>query len=180
MVKETETKEVLVYDAYAGEWSRISDMNLTKKDCALAASGNDLYSIGGETSGYGILDAAEQYTVKVQSTTKEMLVKKGGAYELQVTAGNLKKGQTKVVSVAVNPEELQIQNASSFEEEEVLKKGADGVTLLKYQPEKGVLVLKLTGSLERGESYETYQSIPVEGKIDGKTRVEITLTDKKE
>ena len=180
IVKETQTKEVLVYDAYAGEWSRISDMNLTKKESALAASGNDLYSIGGEMSGYGILDAAEQYTVKVQSTTKEMLVKKGGAYELQVTAGNLKKGQTKVVSVAVNPEELQIQNASSFETEEALKEGADGVTLLKYQPKKGVLVLKLTGSLERGESYETYQSIPVEGKIDGKTRVEITLTDKPE
>jgi len=180
MVKEAETKEVLVYDAYADEWSRISDMNLTKKESALAACGNDLYSIGGEMSGYGILDAAEQYTVKVQSTTKEMVVKKGEAYELQVTAGNLKKGETKVVSVAVNPEELQIQNASSFEEEEVLKKGADGVTLLKYQPEKGVLVLKLTGSLERGESYETYQSIPVEGKIDGKTRVEITLTHKKE
>ena len=180
MVKEAETKEVLVYDAYADEWSRISDMNLTKKESALAACGNDLYSIGGEMSGYGILDAVEQYTVKVQSTTKEMLVKKGEAYELQVTAGNLKKGQTKIVSVAVNPEELQIQNASSFEEEEALKEGADGVTLLKYQPKKGVLVLKLTGSLERGESYETYQSIPVEGKIDGKTRVEITLTHKKE
>ena len=133
--------------------------------------------IRGEMSGYGILDVVEQYTVKVQSTTKEMVVKKGEAYELQVTAGNLKKGQTKIVSVAVNPEELQIQNASSFENEDVLKEGADGVTLLKYQPKKGVLVLKLTGSLERGESYETYQSIPVEGKMDGKTRVEITLTE---
>ena len=133
--------------------------------------------IRGEMSGYGILDVVEQYTVKVQSTTKEMVVKKGEAYELQVTAGNLKKGQTKIVSVAVNPDELQIQNASSFENEDVLKEGADGVTLLKYQPKKGVLVLKLTGSLERGESYETYQSIPVEGKMDGKTRVEITLTE---
>ena len=33
-----ETKEVLVYDAYSDEWSRISDMNLTKKDSMLAAS----------------------------------------------------------------------------------------------------------------------------------------------
>lgn len=178
MVKEAETKEVLVYDAYADEWSRISAMNLTKKDSALAASGNDLYSIGGEMAGFGVLDVVEQYTVKVQSTTKEMLVKKGEAYELQVTAGNLKKGQAKIVTVNVNPDELQIENASSFETEDALKEGADGVTLLKYQPKKGVLVLKLTGSLERGESYETYQSIPVEGKIDGKTRVEITLTEK--
>lgn len=178
MVKETETKEVLVYDAYADEWSQISAMNLTKKDSALVASGKDVYSIGGEMSGYGVLDVVEQYSVKVQSTTKEMLVKKGGAYELQVTAGNLKKGQAKIVTVTVNPDEMQIVNASSFETEDALKEGADGVTLLKYQPKKGVLVLKLTGSLERGESFETYQSIPVEGKIDGKTRVEITLTER--
>ncbi|MDE6567855.1 MAG: DNRLRE domain-containing protein, partial [Lachnospiraceae bacterium] len=177
MVKETDTKEVLVYDAYADEWSQISAMNLTKKESAMVASGNDVYSIGGEMSGYGVLDVVEQYTVKVQTTTKEMLVKKGEAYELQVTAGNLKKGQTKIVTVNVNPDEMQILDASSFEEEEVLKEGADGVTLLKYQPKKGVIVLKLTGSLERGESYETYQSIPVEGKMDGKTRVEITLTE---
>ena len=82
------------------------------------------------------------------------------------------------MTVTVDPDEMQILNASSFEEEEVLRDGADGVTLLKYQPKKGVLVLKLAGSLERGESYETYQSIPVEGKIDGKTAVEITLTEK--
>ena len=180
MVKEAETKEVLVYDAYADEWSRISAMNLTKKDSALAASGNDVYSIGGEMSGYGVLDVVEQYSVKVQTTTKEMVVKKGEAYELQVTAGNLKKGQAKIVTVTVNPDEMRIVNASSFETEAALKEGSDGVTLLKYQPKKGVLVLKLTGSLERGESFETYQSIPVEGKIDGKTRVDITLTDKEE
>ena len=178
MAKEAETKEVLAYDAYTDEWSQVSAMNLTKKDSAIVASGNDVYSIGGEMPGYGVLDVVEQYSVKVKSTTKEMLVKKGEAYELQVTAGNLKKGQTKIVTVTVDPDEMQILNASSFEEEEVLRDGADGVTLLKYQPKKGVLVLKLAGSLERGESYETYQSIPVEGKIDGKTAVEITLTEK--
>ncbi len=49
--------------------------------------------------------------------------------------------------------------------------GADGVTLLKYQPQKGVMVLQLTGSLERGESFEAYQSVPVEAEVDGKTTV---------
>lgn len=180
MAKTEETKEVLVYDAYADEWSRILDMNLAKKDSILAASGNDIYSIGGEMTGFGVLDTVEQYTVKVQTTTKQMAVNQGEAYELQVTAGNLKKGQSKVVTVHVNPEEMEIQNASSFETEDALKEGADGVTLLKYQPKKGVIVLKLAGSLERGESYETYQSIPVEAKITGKTTVEITLTDKAE
>ncbi|MDE6635911.1 MAG: hypothetical protein K2K09_04820, partial [Lachnospiraceae bacterium] len=178
IVKEAETREVLVYDAYVDEWSRISAMNLSKKDSALAAEGNDIYSIGGEMSGYGVLDVVEQYTVKLQASIKEMSVHKGEAYELQVTAGNLKDGQTKIVTVHINPDEMQILNASSFEEEEALREGADGVTLLKYQPQKGVMVLELDGSLERGESFETYQSIPVEAKIDGKTRVEITLTDK--
>lgn len=179
MAKTEETKEVLVYDAYSDEWSRISDMNLAKKDSMLAASGNDIYSIGGELAGFGVLDTVEQYTVKVQTTTKQMVVNQGESYELQVAAGNLKKGQAKIVTVNVNPEEMEIQNASSFETEDALKEGADGVTLLKYQPKKGVIVLKLTGSLERGESYETYQSIPVEAKITGKTTVEITLTEEK-
>ena len=178
MVKEGETKEVLAYDAYTDQWSRVSAMNLTKKESALAASGNELYSIGGEMPGYGVLDVVEQYSVHLKSTTKEMAVKKGGAYELQVTAGNLKKGQTKTVTVKVNPDEMQILDASSFEEEEALREGIGGVTLLKYQPKKGVMVLQLAGSLERGESFEAYHSIPVEGKIDGKTTVEITLTEK--
>ena len=178
MTKEEETKEVLVYDAYSDEWSQISDMNLSKKDSVLAACGNDLYSIGGEMTGFGVLDTVEQYTVKVQTTTKQMLVNKGESYELQVTAGNLKKGQTKIVTLSVDPDALEIQNASSFEAEDVLKEGADGVTLLKYQPKKGVMVMKLMGSLEQGESYQAYQSIPVEAKVDGKTTVEITLTEK--
>ncbi len=178
MVKEGETKEVLAYDAYTDQWSRVSAMNLTKKESALAASGNELYSIGGEMPGYGVLDVVEQYSVHLKSTTKEMAVKKGEGYELQVTAGNLKKGQTKTVTVKVNPDEMQILDASSFEEEEALREGIGGITLLKYQPKKGVMVLQLAGSLERGESFEAYHSIPVEGKIDGKTTVEITLTEK--
>ncbi len=178
MVKEAETKEVLAYDAYTDEWSQVSAMNLTKKESALAASENELYSIGGEMPGYGVLDVVEQYSVHLKSTMKEMSVKKGEACELQVTAGNLKKGQTKTVTVKVNPDEMHILNASSFEEEEALRDGTDGVTLLKYQPKKGVMVLQLTGSLERGESYEAYQSVPVEAKVDGKTTVEVTLVEK--
>ena len=130
-------------------------------------------------AGFGVLDVVEQYSVKVQATVREMLVTKGECYELQVTAGNLKKGQEQVITVRVDPEELHIQDASSFEEKEALQKGVDGVTLLKYQPKKGVMVLKLTGSLERGESYEAYHSIPVEAAADGKTEVEIIRTAEK-
>ena len=39
---------------------------------------------------------------------------------------------------------------------------------------------ELTGSMERGNSCEAYQSVPVEAKMDGKTTVEITLTERKQ
>ena len=178
MIKTGETKNVLVYDAYSDEWSEVSAMNLTKKESALSACGNDLYSIGGEMTGFGVLDVVEQYSIKVQTIKKQLMVNECEAYELQVTAGNLDKGQSQIVTLSVDPDELEIQSASSFEEEAVLKEGADGVTLLKYQPQKGIMVLKLTGSLEKGNSYEAYQSVPVEAKISGKTTVEITLTEK--
>ena len=177
LVKESETKDVYVYDAYLDEWSEVSAMNLKKQESILAACGNELYSIGGEMTGFGVLDVVEQYTVKVQTTKKQMEVRQGSHYELQINAGNLKKGQSKVVTISVNPKELEIQNASSFAEEDDLKEGAEGVTLLKYQPKKGVMVWKLTGSLERGESCETYQSIPVEAKKDGKTEIAYTMTE---
>ena len=177
LVKESETKDVYVYDAYLDEWSEVSAMNLKKQESVLAACGNELYSIGGEMTGFGVLDVVEQYTVKVQTTKKQMEVRQGSHYELQINAGNLKKGQSKVVTISVNPKELEIQNASSFAEEDDLKEGAEGVTLLKYQPKKGVMVWKLTGSLERGESCETYQSIPIEAKKDGKTEIAYTMTE---
>lgn len=177
LVKESETKDVYVYDAYLDEWSEVSAMNLKKQESVLAACGNELYSIGGEMTGFGVLDVVEQYTVKVQTTKKQMEVRQGSHYELQINAGNLKKGQSKVVTISVNPKELEIKNASSFAGEDDLKEGAEGVTLLKYQPKKGVMVWKLTGSLERGESCETYQSIPVEAKKDGKTEIAYTMTE---
>lgn len=177
LVKESETKDVYVYDAYLDEWSEVSAMNLKKQESVLAACGNELYSIGGEMTGFGVLDVVEQYTVKVQTTKKQMEVRQGSHYELQINAGNLKKGQSKVVTISVNPKELEIKNAASFAEEDDLKEGVDGITLLKYQPKKGVLVWKLTGSLERGESCETYQSIPVEAKKDGKTEIAYTMTE---
>lgn len=177
LVKESKTKDVYVYDAYLDEWSEVSAMNLKKQESVLTACGNELYSIGGEMTGFGVLDVVEQYTVKVQTTKKQMEVRQGSHYELQINAGNLKKGQSKVVTISVNPKELEIQNASSFAEEDDLKEGVEGVTLLKYQPKKGVMVWKLTGSLERGESCETYQSIPVEAKKDGKTEIAYTMTE---
>ena len=180
MVKETETKNVFVYDAYSDEWSEISAMNLTKKESLFSACENELYSIGGEMTGFGVLDVVEQYIIKGQTIKKQMTINQGEIYELQVTAGNLAKDQSQIVTLSIDPDKLNFQSASSFEEEADLKEGGDGVKLLKYQPKKGVMVLKLTGSMERGNSCETYQSVPVEAKMDGKTTVEITLTERKQ
>ena len=180
MVKETETKNVFVYDAYSDEWSEISAMNLTKKESLLSACENELYSIGGEMTGFGVLDVVEQYTIKGQTIKKQMTINQGEIYELQVTAGNLAKNQSQIVTLSIDPDKLNFQSASSFEEEADLKEGVDGVKLLKYQPKKGIMVLKLTGSMERGNSCEAYQSVPVEAKMDGKTTVEITLTERKQ
>ena len=180
MVKETETKNVFVYDAYSDEWSEISAMNLTKKESLLSACENELYSIGGEMTGFGVLDVVEQYTIKGQTIKKQMTINQGEIYELQVTAGNLAKNQSQIVTLSMDPDKLNFQSASSFEEEADLKEGVDGVKLLKYQPKKGIMVLKLTGSMERGNSCEAYQSVPVEAKMDGKTTVEITLTERKQ
>lgn len=95
LVKESETKDVYVYDAYLDEWSEVSAMNLKKQESVLAACGNELYSIGGEMTGFGVLDVVEQYTVKVQTTKKQMEVRQGSHYELQINAGNLKKDKVK-------------------------------------------------------------------------------------
>ena len=55
-------------------------------------------------------------------------------------------------SVEISGGTVTATGGSSFETEDTLKEGADGVTLLKYQPKKGVIVPKLTRSLEQGES----------------------------
>ena len=178
IVKENETKEVLVYDAYLDKWSRISEMNLSKKGTMLAATRNDIYSIGGEMTGFGVVDVVERYTPDTQKITKQIDVNKGESYELQLVAGNLKSGQKQAVKLSVDPNQIEIINASSFESEEELKEGVGGVKLLKYQPNKGVVIFEFSGSNEQGDNYQAYQSVPVEAKIDGKVDVAISLEGK--
>lgn len=175
MIKEAETKEVLVYDVYTDEWGQVSPMNLMKKDSVPVACGSELYSIGGEMAGFGVTDVVERYTAGLQTVTRELSVKKGENYELQLAAGNLKRGQAKTVTLNVKPDEAVISNPSSFEDEEVLAKGVYGVKLLKYNPKKGVIVFKLSGSLEQGETYEVCQSVTVEAKISGKIKVGMSV-----
>ncbi len=61
-----------------------------------------------------------------------------------------------------------------------MKEGGDGVKLLKYQPKKRRYGSKVDRKHGTREFCETYQSVPVEAKMDGKTTVEITLTERKQ
>lgn len=178
MMKETETNRVLCYDVYTDEWSEISPTNLTKENAMLVSSGNELYSIGGETEGFGVLDVVEQYSISNQTIIKKMNVKKGEVYEIQINAGNLSKDKTQIVSLSVDPKRLEVKQASSFGQKQDLMEGLEGVTLLKYQPKKGLMVLELKNNLEQGTSYEAYQSVPVEAKIDGTVQIKISLSEK--
>ena len=56
-------------------------MNLTKKESLLSACENELYSIGGEMTGFGVLDVVEQYTIKGQTIKKQMTINQGEIYE---------------------------------------------------------------------------------------------------
>ncbi len=177
--KAEENNEVIVYDAYTDTWSQISDMNLSKENAALVASGNDLYSIGGEMTGFGNLDVVEMYSLDTKTTVKKLSIEKSESYELQVKAGNLKKGEEKTVTVSFDPDALEVESASSFEEEEELEEGSCGVTLEKYQPKKGVVVYHMTGKMEQGEAYQASQSIPLTSLIDGTTTVEVAMEEEK-
>ena len=67
MVKETETKNVLYMMLIPMSGGEISAMNLTKKESLLSVCENELYSMGGEMTGFGVLDVVEQYTIKAQT-----------------------------------------------------------------------------------------------------------------
>ena len=177
IVNERNAQEVLAYDAYTDTWSNISSMNLTKSNSTLVSSDNDVYSVGGEVSGFGIVDVVEQYTIDAKTIIKEINVNKGESYELQVNAANLKKGESQFVTLTVDPDVLEIKNSSSYHDEEELVKGIDGVKLVKYQPKKGVMVLELMGSMEQGNTCEACQSIPVKALKNTKTKVEISMAD---
>ncbi len=43
-----------------------------------------------------------------------MTINQGEIYELQVTAGNLAKDQSQIVTLSIDPDKLNFQSASSF------------------------------------------------------------------
>lgn len=97
---------------------------------------------------------------------------------LLLSSGNLKKDHSQIVTLLVDPKKLEIKKVSSFAQEEELREGMIGVTLLEYKKNHGRMVLELEPILEQGISYETYQSVPVIAKADGTVEVKISLSEK--
>lgn len=178
MVNENVTDKVLCYDVYLDQWSEMSPLNLKKQNSQIQSVGETLYNIGGCTQGFGTLDVTECYALNKVTITKTMDVVKGESYELQVNAGNCEEDTDYIVTVRIDPEMLEFSKTSSFMQKEDLEKGKDGIQLVSYEPEKGIMVLKLRGKMEQGDTFEAYQSIPVTGLKDGSTVVEMQVEKK--
>ncbi len=175
MVKEKETKEPVCYDLYLDKWSSLPDMNLRKEKSELLSVGAALYSVGGMTKGFGLLDVVEKYEPGEGQIEKQIDVSKGEIYELQVEAGHCKENTDYLVTVRINPKELAFEKTSSFMSEKEYTKGTNGVQLVKYSKKDGVMILKLNGKMESEETMEAYQSIPVRGLKEGKTTVKMQI-----
>jgi len=169
IVNDNSTNQVICYDIYLDTWSKIPVLNLPKEYSQIQSVGSTLYNIGGYMQGFGTLDVLESYLVENLQITKQMAVKKGESYELQVNAGKCEDDTDYLVTVRIDPEVLAFSRISSFMKKEEIQKGKDGIQLISFTPEKGVMVLKLHSKMETGVTFQAYQSIPVVGLQDETT-----------
>lgn len=175
MVNDHETNRVICYDVYLDTWSSLSVYNLKKEASRLESVGNTLYSLGGSLTGFGTLDVMESYLLEMAQVTKQMEVTTGESYELQVNAGNCDEDMDYLVTVRIDPSLLAFSQTSSFMKQEEIEAGQDGIQLMHYAPKKGVMILKLRSTMETGETYAAYQSIPVVGVQDGTAVVQMQI-----
>lgn len=177
MVKENATNEVICYDSYLDKWSTVPVMNLKKEKTELQSVGTYLYSVGGTMNGFGFLDVVECFELETPQIKKQMEITKGEFYELQVEAGKCKEDTDYIVTIRINPRELTFRKTSSFMGKNEFCKGKAGIQLLKYSEKRGVMIVKLNTKMESGDTKEAYQSIPVEGLVNGKTTVEMQVEE---
>lgn len=178
MVGDRISNRVLCYDAYLDEWESLSARNLKKEHSALVSVGTTLYDIGGDMEGFGILDVLESYETATVQVTKQMAVEEGESYELQVSAGNCEEDTDYLVTIKTDPSTLAFVKTSSFMQQDEMEAGKDGIRLVRYAPGKGILVLRLRGRMEAGETSQSYQSVPVVGVKDGTTVVSMEVVRK--
>ena len=76
-----------------------------------------------------------------------------------------------------DPGMVSMERASSFMRKKEIQKGKSGVRLIYYAPDSGVIVFRLYGTMEAGQTREACQSIPLEGVKDGVTTVEMQVEE---
>ncbi len=179
LMNNGETNQVLCYDVYLDQWSKLSVLNLKKEASQLQAVGNTLYNLGGFLQGFGSLDVVEYHELETKQIVKQLQVTKGESYELQVNAGNCQEDTDYFITVRIDPAVLEYSKTSSFMQKEELAEGKDGIQLVRYAPEKGVMVLKLSSKMETGDTFQAYQSVPVTGLIEESTIVRMDIEKEK-
>ncbi|MCH5266692.1 MAG: hypothetical protein J1F02_12390, partial [Lachnospiraceae bacterium] len=179
MVNNRETSQVICYDVYLDQWSQLSVFNLKKSCSKLQSVGTTLYSLGGFMQGFGTLDVVEAYELETVQITKQLEVVKGEDYELQVDAGNCEEDTDYLVTVRIDPSVLSFSRTSSFMQRKKFEQGRDGIQLVHYAPKKGVIVVKLRGKMETGDTIQAYQSIPAAGLKNETTVVSMEIQNGK-
>lgn len=161
------TDHVIEYDVYRDEWSKTSVFHLEKEDSALQAAGDTIYNIGGLVRGFGVVDVVESFKLPELAVKKTLEAIKGESYELQLAAGNMPENAVYTVTITIDPELLAFRLPSSFVSEEEFREGKNGIQLIRYEPDKGVMVLRIDGKMETGTDTLVLQSIPVDGIGNG-------------
>ncbi len=182
MVRRDAADRPIYYDTYSREWGELGSFHIAKSDSAIQAVGTTLYSLGGRSGGFGVLEVVEGLTLEnTQIMESQMDVSRGEAYEIQLVAGNLPVGKDGVVTLLINPEHLGLEIPTSFTAYESAgeaagtgdESGTEGFELLDCQPQKGRFVFRVKGGLERGSTGQAYDSIPVTGLKNTKSRIKM-------
>lgn len=178
LVNNKKTNRVLCYDVYQDQWSELSRLNIEKETSQIQSVDGTLYNIGGYAAGFGTLDVVENLSIERDVIRSVLDAKKGTIYEMQVNAGNSKEETDYFITLRMDPTVLQCVNTSSFMQDQELKSGKEGVKLVSYSAEKGVMILKYRGKMEAGDTFETVQSVPLQALRDKKTTVEMQVEKK--
>lgn len=171
MVSSGCTDHVISYDISRDVWNKTSVFNMKKTVSGFAASKDMLYSIGGNVSGFGTVPVVESLVVSDMALVRRIDVTAGENYEIQLYAGNELKNMVYTVTITIDPKVLAFCMPSSFTSEEEFREGKDGAKLVKYEPDKGVMVIEMDGKMETGEATQVLQSIPVQGLISQRTEI---------
>lgn len=175
LVSDKQTDHAVSYDVFRDTWNTVNVFNLEKSGSALVAEDGILYSIGGELTGFGKLDVMESLKLSDIATIQTLTVTEGERYELQLYRSSLDENIEYQATITIDPKVLAFELPSSFLSEEEFREGKDGVRLVRYEPEKGIMVISIQGSAESSGTEEVIQSIPVLGLANQQTQIQMKV-----